>query len=54
MTETRAAPPDRATPALRAVLDRSEGAGGKAPVLRDEIVASWERSARAMSGHASN
>ena len=39
MAETRAALLDRATPALRAVLDRSEGAGGKAPVLRDEIFA---------------
>jgi hypothetical protein len=47
MAETRAPPPDRASPALRAVLDRSEGAGGKAGLLRDEIVASWERCARA-------
>ena len=46
MAETRA-PPDGASPALRAVLDRSEGAGGKASLLRDEIVASWERCARA-------
>ncbi len=29
------------------MLDRSEGAGGKASLLRDEIVASWERCARA-------
>jgi transcriptional regulator of acetoin/glycerol metabolism len=47
MTETRAPPTDRASPALRAVLDRSEGSGGKASLLRDEIVASWERCARA-------
>jgi transcriptional regulator of acetoin/glycerol metabolism len=47
MAETRAPPPDGASPALRAVLDRSEGAGGKASLLRDEIVASWERCARA-------
>jgi hypothetical protein len=47
MAGTRAPPPDRAGPALRAVLDRSEGAGGKASLLRDEIVASWERCARA-------
>ena len=47
MAETRVPPPDRASPALRAVLDRSEGAGGKASLLRDEIVASWERCARA-------
>jgi transcriptional regulator of acetoin/glycerol metabolism len=46
MAETLA-PPDGASPALRAVLDRSEGAGGKASLLRDEIVASWERCARA-------
>lgn len=47
MAETRVPPPDRASPALRAVLDRSEEAGGKASLLRDEIVASWERRARA-------
>jgi DNA-binding CsgD family transcriptional regulator len=29
------------------VLDRSEGAGGRASLLRDEIAASWERCARA-------
>ena len=47
MPETRAPPPDEASPALRAVLDRSEEAGGEASLLRDEIVASWERCARA-------
>jgi hypothetical protein len=47
MPETRAPPPDEASPALRAVLDRSEGAGGKAGLLRGEIVAFWERCARA-------
>ena len=47
MTETRAPPPDGTRPALRAVLDRSEGAGSKASLLRDEIAASWERCARA-------
>ena len=46
MAKTRA-PPDGASPALRAVLDRAEGAGSKPSPWRDEIVASWERSARA-------
>jgi len=46
MAETWA-PPDGASPALQAVLDRSEGAGGQADLLRDEIVASWERCIRA-------
>ena len=45
MTATRA-PPDGASPALQAVLDRSEGAGSRPSPLRDEIVASWERCAR--------
>jgi transcriptional regulator of acetoin/glycerol metabolism len=46
MAKTRA-PPDGASPALRAVLDRSEGTGSRPSPLRHEIVASWERSARA-------
>ena len=47
MEKTRAPPPDGASPALGAVLDRSEGAGGRPSPLRDEIVRSWERCARA-------
>jgi transcriptional regulator of acetoin/glycerol metabolism len=47
MAETRAPPPDGASPALRAVMNRSEEAGSQASPLRDEIVASWERCARA-------
>jgi transcriptional regulator of acetoin/glycerol metabolism/DNA-binding CsgD family transcriptional regulator len=47
MTETRAPPPDGTSSTLRAVLDRSEGAGGRAGLLRDEIAASWQRCARA-------
>ena len=47
MEQTRAPPPDGASPALRAVLARSEGAGSEASPLRDEIVRSWERCARA-------
>jgi|SoiMethySBSTD1v2_1073268.scaffolds.fasta_scaffold191092_1 transcriptional regulator of acetoin/glycerol metabolism len=47
MEKTRAPPPEGASPALRAVLDRSEGAGSGSSPLRDEIVTSWERCARA-------
>jgi transcriptional regulator of acetoin/glycerol metabolism len=47
MAKTRAPPPDRVSPALRAVLERSQGAGSRPGLLRDEIVASWERCARA-------
>src|SRR5262249_60144957 len=47
MEQTRAPPPDGASPALRAVLARSEGAGSTPSPLRDEIVRSWERCARA-------
>ena len=47
MEETRAPPPDGASPARQAVLDRSEGAGSRPSPLRDEIVRSWERCARA-------
>ena len=47
MEETRAPPPDGASPARQAVLDRSEGAGSRPGPLRDEIVRSWERCARA-------
>jgi transcriptional regulator of acetoin/glycerol metabolism/DNA-binding CsgD family transcriptional regulator len=46
MAKTRA-PPDGASPARRAVLDRSEGPASRPSPLRDEIVASWERCARA-------
>src|SRR5215472_6347593 len=47
MEQTRAPPPDGASPALHAVLARSEGAGSTPSPLRDEIVRSWERCARA-------
>ena len=47
MEQTRAPPPDGASPALQAVLARSEGAGSRPSPLRDEIVRSWERCARA-------
>src|SRR5215470_5666702 len=47
MEKTRAPPPDGADPALRAVLDRSAGVGSRPSPLRDEIVRSWERCARA-------
>jgi transcriptional regulator of acetoin/glycerol metabolism len=47
MEETRAPPPDGTSPALQAVLDRSEEAGSRPGPLRDEIVRSWERCARA-------
>jgi hypothetical protein len=47
MAETRASHPGRSSPALRAILDRSQEAGGGASSPRSEIVASWRRCARA-------